>query len=88
MRLLSKIMTYKWHRSFQSGASMDGERLDQPSRAGNNYLIVQEKDIHANHWLTILEVAEETGKSILSCHTILTEILGCIVSWQSLCQGF
>lgn len=61
---------------FPSRASMDGERLDQPSRSRNNYLIAQVKDIHADHWVAVLEVAEETGKSIPSCHTILTEDSG------------
>jgi hypothetical protein len=61
---------------FTSRASMDGERLDHPSRSRNNYLIAQVKDIHADLWVTVLEVAEETGKSTPSCHIILTEDSG------------
>jgi hypothetical protein len=37
----------------------------------------QTKDfIHADHWLTVQEVAESTGLSIGPCHTVLTEDLG------------
>jgi hypothetical protein len=49
----------------------------RPSTSRNDFSIAQEKDIiHVNRRLTVQEVAEETGISTTSCHTISTEDLG------------
>jgi hypothetical protein len=57
--VLSKTITYKWYKRFQSWkTSTDDERSGQPSTSGTETLMAQVKEvIQGNQWMAVQEVA-------------------------------
>ena len=76
---VSQKSVYKWYKLFTEGREEvnDDARPGQPSTSTTNENTeAVKKIVMENRRITMREVAEDAGKSVASCHTIFSDILG------------
>ena len=76
---MSKKRVYEWYKRFQDGREdvEDDERPGRPSTSTTDENVEKVKEMVMNdRRITIREVADDVGISIVSCHEIFSNVLG------------